>query len=497
MQAFPEVYAIPLIVPIGAWREASAAWAGWPRIQPEAAHRPRRGARADAADLGSARATSSPVAIGAPGAPTAAPASAPVSPAAPSPLRCRHRRLPQRPGLASSRRTRSARPASATGSGMASSAGAGDKKKAAEPSAAAAAAAAAAREQQRSRRRRRAGMRGYAHEFMEMNINVDPDWDGPHGGLTATSDHGAGPLGFAGTVAPEGLAATGLATLADDEFGSGADNADGAGHLEQTRRRGGRRRRTRLMRQRSPGVNAELSLAWLLEPLSVETFLDEVWAKNHHHIQRDRPEYFDALLPGPRQSTNSWTALRHDPSALRLVRGEDKKGPDSYRLADGSLDIAGVRNDFADGYTIVVDGIEQYVRTVGTAGPFARGRAELSDAGERVCHATGIHRTRPALRRSRRPDPADSRVQDLASVRRRRPAAARDPARSRQSRCARRSAGANGCAAGSRRRAVRAARPRARSRDALRAVHPSDRRNSRAHRAHACHRSAVLAELPR
>jgi ribosomal protein L16 Arg81 hydroxylase len=113
------------------------------------------------------------------------------------------------------------------------------------------------------------------------------------------------------------------------------------------------------------GDNAELSLAWLLEPLSVEKFLDEVWAKNHHHIQRARPDYFDGLLPGPATVDELLAALRHDPSVLRLVRGEDKKGPDSYRLVDGSLDIAGVRNDFADGYTIVVDGIEQYVRTVG------------------------------------------------------------------------------------------------------------------------------------
>jgi hypothetical protein len=74
------------------------------------------------------------------------------------------------------------------------------------------------------------------------------------------------------------------------------------------------------MRQRSPGVHPVLSLAWLLEPLSVDTFLDELWGKAHH----------------------------------------------DYRLADGSLDVAAVRNDFADGYTIVMDGIEQYMRTIGT-----------------------------------------------------------------------------------------------------------------------------------
>ncbi|HXO78298.1 MAG TPA: cupin, partial [Mycobacterium sp.] len=51
---------------------------------------------------------------------------------------------------------------------------------------------------------------------------------------------------------------------------------------------------------------------------------------------------------------------------MRLVRGKDKKGPESYRLADDTLDVAGVRNAFADGYTIVLYGVEEYVRTIGT-----------------------------------------------------------------------------------------------------------------------------------
>jgi PPE-repeat protein len=53
---------------------------------------------------------------------------------------------------------------------------------------------------------------------MEMNINVDPDWSGP---AATVSDSSAAPLGFTGTVRKRALAATGLATLADDDFGSG------------------------------------------------------------------------------------------------------------------------------------------------------------------------------------------------------------------------------------------------------------------------------------
>jgi PPE-repeat protein len=105
------------------------------------------------------------------------------------------------------------------GSGMGTSAGSGAKKKGSEPEAAAAAAA-AAREHRRPRRRRRAGMRGYGDEFMEMNINVDPDWGEPQE-QTVASDQGVGALGFAGTVRKETVPAAGLTTLSGDEFGGG------------------------------------------------------------------------------------------------------------------------------------------------------------------------------------------------------------------------------------------------------------------------------------
>jgi ribosomal protein L16 Arg81 hydroxylase len=120
------------------------------------------------------------------------------------------------------------------------------------------------------------------------------------------------------------------------------------------------------MAQPSSGDSVEFTIARLLEPLSVETFLDDVWGKNHHHIKRGSPRYFDGLLPGPVTVDELLELFRREPSAVRLVRGRDKKGSDNYRLVDGTLDVAGIRNDFADGYTIVLDAVEQYVRAVGT-----------------------------------------------------------------------------------------------------------------------------------
>jgi PPE-repeat protein len=219
VQAFPEILAVPLIAPVGVVAGLGGL-GGLAAIQPGAAQIPV-GAPAPAPQTsGVPAAMGSPAAMGAPGAaPTSAPASAPASPASTVASSVPTSPPPPAAGPGFVPPYAVGPPSIGTGSGMTSSAAAGEKKKAAEPYAAAAAAAAVTREQRRPRRRR-VGLRGYAHEFMEMNINVDPDWGGPDSG-SATSDRGARPLGFAGTVHKRASAATGLATLADDGFGGG------------------------------------------------------------------------------------------------------------------------------------------------------------------------------------------------------------------------------------------------------------------------------------
>jgi bifunctional lysine-specific demethylase and histidyl-hydroxylase NO66 len=120
------------------------------------------------------------------------------------------------------------------------------------------------------------------------------------------------------------------------------------------------------LRQRLPGESVEFSLAQLLEPLSVDMFLDEIWGQDHYHVKRGRPDYFDGLLPGPSRVDMLLEMFRHEPSAVRLVRGPDKKASDCYLLADGSLDLGAIRDDFAGGYTVVMDGVERFARDVGT-----------------------------------------------------------------------------------------------------------------------------------
>ncbi len=108
------------------------------------------------------------------------------------------------------------------GSGLSARASSSAKSKAPEPDAVAAAAAAAAREAARARRRQRARQRGHGDEFMDMNVDVSPDWGGRPGAQALASNQGAGDLGFAGTAPDQTVtAAAGLTTLAADEFDGG------------------------------------------------------------------------------------------------------------------------------------------------------------------------------------------------------------------------------------------------------------------------------------
>ena len=108
------------------------------------------------------------------------------------------------------------------------------------------------------------------------------------------------------------------------------------------------------MRQRLSGVDVKFSLAWLLQPLTVETFLNEIWGATHYHVSRNSPEYFDSLLDGSASVDELVGLFRPDRSLVRLVREDDKKDPYVYRLADGGFDVAGIGKDFADGYTIIL-----------------------------------------------------------------------------------------------------------------------------------------------
>ncbi len=107
----------------------------------------------------------------------------------------------------------------------------------------------------------------------------------------------------------------------------------------------------------------EISLAWLLQPLSVETFLTEIWGTREHLVERHRSDYFTGLIDAAAIEAHLEYG-RPELSAVRLVRRDDKKEPGAYRFADGGVDSVRVRNDFAEGYTIVLNGLERYIPSI-------------------------------------------------------------------------------------------------------------------------------------
>ncbi|MEU1735663.1 cupin domain-containing protein [Streptosporangium sp. NPDC020145] len=110
-------------------------------------------------------------------------------------------------------------------------------------------------------------------------------------------------------------------------------------------------------------MTVEFTLARLLQPLTVETFLQKVWGITHYHVERDREDYFGSLF-GPAAVEDVLEIVRPEPSTVTVVRENDRRSPDSYRFADGTIDLVRIRNDFADGHTIVINGVERHVPTV-------------------------------------------------------------------------------------------------------------------------------------
>ena len=65
-------------------------------------------------------------------------------------------------------------------------------------------------------------LRDHGDEFVDMNIEVNPDWDAPPDREPPASSKDAGRLGRTGAARNEAAGrAAGLATLASDEFGGG------------------------------------------------------------------------------------------------------------------------------------------------------------------------------------------------------------------------------------------------------------------------------------
>ncbi|OBJ41245.1 hypothetical protein A5621_09745 [Mycobacterium colombiense] len=220
LQAFPQLAAVPFIVP-GGFAAGIAGVSLLAGIQPAAAPAPV------AAPVPMPEAPGAPAVSGVPvvsAAPVAAAAPSPVStPApAPAPASAPAPATPPPPPVTGGETVAFPYLVGGPGIGTGAGLGSGAQRKAPEPdrSAAAASAAASVADRQRARRRRRAAMKDHYRGYEYVDLEPD-DGPIPDPGRSVASDRGAGSLGFAGTAPAETTEAAGLATLAGDEFGNG------------------------------------------------------------------------------------------------------------------------------------------------------------------------------------------------------------------------------------------------------------------------------------
>ena len=110
-------------------------------------------------------------------------------------------------------------PGVGSGAALSSRAGSGARNKAAEPDRAAAAAAADAHRRSQRRARRRAQARGHGDEYVDMAVDVLPEWRSPPDVPAATaSQRGARAHGFSGTTGESSVDTTGLVALATTQL---------------------------------------------------------------------------------------------------------------------------------------------------------------------------------------------------------------------------------------------------------------------------------------
>lgn len=100
------------------------------------------------------------------------------------------------------------------------------------------------------------------------------------------------------------------------------------------------------------------ALEWLLSPLTVEEFLGDVWERKPYVVPRADREYFSGLF-----SLADLDAVlefgRPRPPELRVLKSGITVPSDEYLQSDGRLDVNQLRRLYADGHTIVINGLDK------------------------------------------------------------------------------------------------------------------------------------------
>lgn len=100
-------------------------------------------------------------------------------------------------------------------------------------------------------------------------------------------------------------------------------------------------------------------LEWLLSPLPVDEFVDDIWERKPHVIHRNDEDYYSDLFSGADLDAVLEFG-RPRPPDLRVVSEGEGRSPDDYLQADGRLDLNELRKLYAEGNTIVINGLHRF-----------------------------------------------------------------------------------------------------------------------------------------
>lgn len=126
----------------------------------------------------------------------------------------------------------------------------------------------------------------------------------------------------------------------------------------------------------------QLSLDWLLRPMTVDAFLDEIWGKSHYHASRDIPGYLDGLLGGADSVDALLAVFRPHRSLVSRVREQERKDQYVYRLADSSFDVAALEHPEA--IAVGLDSLEGDLVRRGQCHPLGAGIADAVSIDDRT-----------------------------------------------------------------------------------------------------------------
>ena len=97
----------------------------------------------------------------------------------------------------------------------------------------------------------------------------------------------------------------------------------------------------------------------LIQPISIKDFEANYWEKQVLHIQRDNPDFFSSLF-SIEDLDKVLEYNRPQGVSLKVVKSNQPMNPTVYENQDGSLNLNQLYTAYADGYSILINGIQRY-----------------------------------------------------------------------------------------------------------------------------------------